>query len=119
MGSKERRERERDAVRTKILDAARELFVAHGYGGVSMRAIADKIEYSPTVVYKHFEDKEALITGTLVSELDGAFGSNWTQMWIQIYRGKSLCSSKIFPSTLSLRQPDLCDLPSDRQSQLL
>ncbi len=62
MGTKERRERERDAVRTMILDAARELFAAQGYDGVSMRAIAEKIEYSPTVIYQYFRDKEALVT---------------------------------------------------------
>jgi AcrR family transcriptional regulator len=61
MGTKERRERERDAVRTKILDAARELFAAEGYEGVSMRAIAEKIEYSPTLIYQYFKDKETLI----------------------------------------------------------
>lgn len=61
MGTKERRERERDAVRTKILDAARTLFVAHGYEGVSMRAIAEQIEYSPTLIYQHFKDKDALL----------------------------------------------------------
>jgi len=61
MGSKERRERERDAVRTKILDAARALFVAQGYEGVSMRAIAEQIEYSPTLIYQYFKDKETLV----------------------------------------------------------
>jgi AcrR family transcriptional regulator len=61
VGTKERRERERDAVRTKILDAARALFVAQGYDGVSMRAIAEQIEYSPTLIYQYFEDKETLI----------------------------------------------------------
>lgn len=61
MGSKERRERERDETRQKILDAARELFATHGYEGVSMRKIADKIEYSATTIYQHFKDKEALI----------------------------------------------------------
>jgi AcrR family transcriptional regulator len=61
MGTKERRERERDAVRTKILDAARELFALHGSEGVSMRGIAQKIEYSSTVIYQHFKDKETLI----------------------------------------------------------
>jgi AcrR family transcriptional regulator len=61
MGTKERRERERDAVRTMILDAARELFALQGYEGVSMRGIAEKIEYSPTVIYQHFTDKETLI----------------------------------------------------------
>jgi AcrR family transcriptional regulator len=62
MGTKERREREKDQTRTAILDAARELFVSLGYEGVSMRAIAEKIEYSPTVIYNYFRDKEALIS---------------------------------------------------------
>lgn len=61
MGTKERRDREKDQVRAAILDAARELFVMQGYDGVSMRAIAEKIEYSPTVIYNYFRDKDALI----------------------------------------------------------
>src|SRR5215469_16493619 len=60
MGVKERREREKSETRDKILDAARELFVSHGYEGVSMRKVADKIEYSPTAIYVHFADKQAL-----------------------------------------------------------
>lgn len=60
MGSSERRERERLAVRTKILDAARQLFVADGYDAVTMRRIAEAIEYSPTTIYLHFKDKETL-----------------------------------------------------------
>ncbi len=70
MGTKERRERERDAVRTKILDAARALFVAQGYEGVSMRAIAEKIEYSPTLIYQYFKDKETLIKELCYSDFD-------------------------------------------------
>lgn len=61
MGSKERREREKDETRQKIEDAARELFATHGYEGVSMRKIAEKIEYSATTIYQHFKDKETLI----------------------------------------------------------
>jgi AcrR family transcriptional regulator len=61
MGIVERREREREAVRRKILDAARELFARHGYEHVTMRALADVIEYSPTTIYHHFEDKEDLV----------------------------------------------------------
>jgi len=60
MGVKERREREKVETREKILDAARELFIAEGYEGVSMRKIADKIEYSPTAIYVHFADKDQL-----------------------------------------------------------
>jgi AcrR family transcriptional regulator len=61
LGPRERREREREEIRTKILDAARELFVAEGYEAVTMRRIADKIEYSPTAIYFHFRDKETLL----------------------------------------------------------
>jgi len=50
MGTQERREREREELRTKILDAARELFAIEGYDAVTMRKIAEKIEYSPTVL---------------------------------------------------------------------
>ena len=60
MGVKERREREKSETRDKILDAARELFGQHGYDGVSMRQVAEKIEYSPTAIYVHFADKEDL-----------------------------------------------------------
>ena len=60
MGVKERREREKLQTRERILDAARELFIAEGYEGVSMRKIADKIEYSPTAIYGHFADKDQL-----------------------------------------------------------
>jgi AcrR family transcriptional regulator len=60
MGVQERRERERTEIREKILDAARELFVTKGYEGVSMRKVAEKIEYSPTAIYVHFADKEQL-----------------------------------------------------------
>ena len=61
MGSKERRLREREDVRTRILDAARELFVKHGYEATTMRGIADRIEFTPTAIYHHFENKEALL----------------------------------------------------------
>ncbi len=60
MGVKERREREKSETRDKILDAARELFVTEGYEGVSMRRVAEKIEYSPTAIYIHFADKQQL-----------------------------------------------------------
>jgi len=61
MGSNERRERERQETRTKILDAARELFAAHGFEAVTMRKIAEKIEYTPAAIYFHFKDKDELI----------------------------------------------------------
>lgn len=61
MGTKERREREKAEVRGKILEAARELFVSEGYEAVTMRKIAERIEYSATAIYFHFKDKEAVM----------------------------------------------------------
>ncbi len=58
MGIKERQERERSAVRQAILSAARELFVTEGYRNVSMRKIAERIEYSPAAIYSYFPSKD-------------------------------------------------------------
>jgi AcrR family transcriptional regulator len=61
MNSHQRRQREREAVRAKILDAARELFVAEGVEAVTMRKIAARIDYTATALYSHFADKETLL----------------------------------------------------------
>jgi AcrR family transcriptional regulator len=61
VGITERRKREKEALSRKIMDAAREIFVEEGYESVTMRRIADKIEYSATAIYSHFKDKDALI----------------------------------------------------------
>jgi AcrR family transcriptional regulator len=61
MGVKERRARQKKFLRQGILDAASELFVRYGYENVSMRRIADKIEYSPTTIYIYFNDKAELL----------------------------------------------------------
>lgn len=61
MGVTERRKREKVALRQEILEAARELFAKEGYESVSMRRIAEKIEYSPTTIYLYFQDKRELI----------------------------------------------------------
>jgi AcrR family transcriptional regulator len=58
MGIKERQERDREAVSRAILDAARELFVAEGYANVSIRKIAERIEYSPAALYGYFPSKD-------------------------------------------------------------
>ncbi len=58
MGIKERHERERETVRQAILDAARDLFVTEGYQHVSIRKIAERIEYSPAAIYSYFEGKD-------------------------------------------------------------
>ena len=58
MGIKERQERDRETIRRGILDAARELFVTEGFENVSIRKIAEKIEYSPAAIYSYFQNKD-------------------------------------------------------------
>jgi len=61
MGIAERKAREKEELKQQILDAARELFVREGYESVSMRKIADKIEYSPASIYTYFKDKDEIL----------------------------------------------------------
>ena len=70
MGTKERREREKVALKELIIDAARELFTEHGYDAVTVRMIADRIEYSTTALYVHFKDKEALLREICRTDFD-------------------------------------------------
>jgi len=61
MGVAQRRAREKDELRQKILGAAAELFVEEGYDNVSMRKIAERIEYAPSTIYLHFKDKVEMV----------------------------------------------------------
>jgi AcrR family transcriptional regulator len=68
-----RRERQKAETRQAILDAARELFVSDGIEATTMRAIAVKIGYTPTAIYHHFRDKQALIEELCMADF-GALG---------------------------------------------
>jgi AcrR family transcriptional regulator len=61
MGTKQRRAREKEGLREEILDAARTLFVKEGYESVSIRKIADRIEYAPGTIYLYFRDKAEIL----------------------------------------------------------
>lgn len=61
MTAKERREREKTALRSAILHAAKAIATDEGWSAVSIRKIAERVEYSPPMVYEYFDDKEALL----------------------------------------------------------
>jgi AcrR family transcriptional regulator len=61
MGVAQRREREREQLRSHIVESARDLLLEHGLSGLSMRAIAERIEYSPATIYLYFRDKDELV----------------------------------------------------------
>lgn len=55
MGISERKLREKEELRIRILDAAKKLFIEKGFENTTIRNIADEIEYSPATIYLHFE----------------------------------------------------------------
>src|SRR5690349_13581761 len=61
MSIAERKSRQKADLRQEILDAARDLFVHDGYENVSMRKIAEKVEYSPGTIYLYFKDKAEIL----------------------------------------------------------
>lgn len=60
MGVKERKERDKVEMRDKILQSAHKLFLDRGFEEVSIRNIAEAIEYSPATIYLYFKDKDEI-----------------------------------------------------------
>ena len=61
MGSKERIQRIKEETRVNILDAALEIVKEDGWQALSMRKIADKIEYTAPIIYEYFANKEGIL----------------------------------------------------------
>ena len=61
MGITERRIRQKEEVRVAILETAWQMVKAEGWQSLSIRKIADAIEYSVPVIYDHFKNKEAIL----------------------------------------------------------
>lgn len=53
--------RRRAQTRRDILDNARRMLLTQGAAGLSIRALADSIDYTPGALYKYFDSKEALV----------------------------------------------------------
>jgi hypothetical protein len=60
MGILERKGRDKQEMRLLILETAKEVFIEEGFEKASIRAIAEKIEYSPATIYLYFKDKNEL-----------------------------------------------------------
>lgn len=61
MGSKERVERLKARIHEHILEAAMCIVKSEGFQSLSIRKIADIIEYSPPIIYSYFLNKEAVL----------------------------------------------------------
>ena len=60
MGTAARREREKSELRAKILDAARDIVLREGFGALTIRKLAEAIEYAPGTLYLYFENRDAI-----------------------------------------------------------
>jgi AcrR family transcriptional regulator len=60
MGTKERKERERDFRRHQIQNAAEEMFLVKGFRSTTMEDIAKKAELSTGAIYQYFKNKDEL-----------------------------------------------------------
>ena len=58
------------AKREAILEAAKELFLTHGFAGTNMDAVASEAGVSKLTVYNHFSDKETLYTAAIAAKCE-------------------------------------------------
>ncbi|NJD52006.1 MAG: TetR/AcrR family transcriptional regulator [Candidatus Methanoperedens sp.] len=61
MGIKERKENEKSEMKELILKTAMKLFLDKGFNNITIRNIAEKIEYSPATIYLYFKNKDEIL----------------------------------------------------------
>lgn len=61
MSIQERKLRQQSQQRQLILDVSKEIALAEGWSGLTMRKISERIEYSLPVIYKYFAGKEDIV----------------------------------------------------------
>ncbi len=61
MGIKERRQREKQVTRESILTAAHRIAKLEGWPALTIRKVADEIEYSTPMIYEYFANKEEIL----------------------------------------------------------
>lgn len=66
LGISERKQRERFEREGRITAAARRIAQDEGWGAVTIRRLAEEIEYSQPVLYSHFENREAIVAAVAV-----------------------------------------------------
>jgi len=84
MGHIERKERERENIHQRLLQAALDIAKAEGWQGVTIRKIANAVEYTTSVVYGHFESKELLLQEIIDNGFTALYGK-----FIKTYKKES------------------------------
>jgi AcrR family transcriptional regulator len=90
----------KDEVSHAIVAAARDLFAAHGYAGVSVRDIAAKARVNHGLVHRHFGSKEALLHAVL----QGMFSDVGAMARVDLDPSSSDFLLKLFPLVTARKQ---------------
>lgn len=101
---KQRQDR-KAATRNRILEAARELLLAEGVAGFSMRKLASRIGYTATAIYFHFPDKDSLLTELVDSQFT-TFRRNFDRFQAEPDPVERLRKMAIAYLDFALRHPD-------------
>jgi AcrR family transcriptional regulator len=109
MAIKERKERERQEMRERILEVAKEMFLQDGYDKTSIRNIAEKIEYSPGTIYQYFEDKDEIFFIIHQEGFDKLFAMMAVVSEIQHPLEKLQTLGKVYMQ-FAIENPELYDL---------
>ena len=113
-----RREREKEAHRQEILDAAIKVFAEKGFSAATLDEIAQEAEFSKGTIYLYFSNKEDL----LYSILDNAF-KGWSEFFDNIITGKRKFRDEITDMFNRIAEeifdkPDIFALLSDQHGSL-
>ena len=107
MASKDRIQRLKDDTRCNIISASLEIVKEEGWSALSMRKIADKIEYTAPIIYEYFSNKEAILqeltrtgyqkltkqmedAGNLFTEPERQLEAMWLAYWNFAFAEKEL-----------------------------
>jgi AcrR family transcriptional regulator len=66
LGIIERRGRQRAEREHRIIASARLIAESEGWGAVTIRRLADEIEYSQPVLYSHFDSRDAIVAAVAI-----------------------------------------------------
>jgi AcrR family transcriptional regulator len=88
MGISDRKKREKAKMQKLILETANSLFTKGGLDNISIRKIADIIEYSPATIYLHFKDKDEIINNLRDKSIDDFLKKLEEYSFIKDYFGR-------------------------------
>ncbi len=109
MGIAERRENDRQKMRGLILDTAMKLFLKEGFEHVTIRAIAQAIEYSPATLYLYFKDKNDILYALQTMGFDKLYEKQREVLTIKDPRKRLRQMGRIYIE-FALKNPEYYDL---------